>query len=123
MGSFRGVSKYNSSMACAQHERLVAEYVALLRQNINAGDAVQDKNSEEWRTATEATRKACEVALGALSHHRVVHDCSATQKSRPSHVAQFAHGEIRLHARAGRATSIYPPAQRNGSRTITERLA
>jgi hypothetical protein len=62
-------------MACAHHDRLVKEYVDFVRQNINAGDAVQDKKSEEWRTATEVTRRACAVALGALGNHRRIHGC------------------------------------------------
>ena len=62
-------------MACAHHERLVKEYVDFVRQNITAGEAVHDKESEEWRTATEVSRKACEVALDALSSHGRIHGC------------------------------------------------
>jgi hypothetical protein len=62
-------------MACADHKRLVEEYVDFVRKNIKAGDAVQDKKSEEWRRATNVTRRACEIALDALSRHRNTHRC------------------------------------------------
>jgi hypothetical protein len=68
-------SGYNSDMACAQDERLVKEYVDLVRKNIEA--------------ETEVTRKACEAALESLSDHRILHDClpsfSYTKSRRPEH--------------------------------------
>ena len=62
-------------MDCDERQRLTTIYLAAVVKNSMAGRAVADMKSEDWREATEETRKACEEALADLNAHRKEHGC------------------------------------------------
>jgi hypothetical protein len=66
-----GKKHYTYAVPCAIREQLVRVYIDFTLLNIEAGNAIVDKKSDEWRTATEKTRNKCTEALEALNVHRL----------------------------------------------------
>jgi hypothetical protein len=62
-------------VACDERDQLIRIYLEACIRVADAGKAIPDMKSAEWREATKAARAACKATLTNLSRHRKEHGC------------------------------------------------